>query len=179
MPRFAPRSSGGGYKVTGTNKRERVIELRDIAVVTAMRHGAFEVSGDTRLVVVREADLMLTYRTPFNPLPKLTESMRFDAAVRGKNAYREPYGIEIWQDRRGKVLSIGWQDGNAPVVDGYERGTWEQTLAHIADHKRGAGLCPECPSAVASRRQPLRKVLHGHAGSSDRPKVSGRAGRDG
>lgn len=160
------------------NKLARVAELRDVAVVTAMRHGAFEVSGDTRLVVVREADLMLTYRTPFNPLPKLTESMRFEAALRGKNAHREPYGIEIWQDRRGKVLSVGWRSGSAPVVDSYERGAWEQTLVHIAGHKPGAELCQQCTSAVASRRQPLRKVLHGHSGSSVRPKVSGRASGD-
>jgi hypothetical protein len=144
-------------------KTQRVVALRDLAVVAAMRHGCIEVSGEARLVVLREAGLMIAYRTPFNPLPRLTESMRFEAALRGKSAYREPYGIEIWQERLGKVLSVGWRNLDQPVVDNFEHGLWEQGLADIARHDSNTGLCRKCAVALASRRQPLRGERNGHS----------------
>lgn len=160
-------------------KTERVFRLRDLAVAAAMRHGCFEASGEARLVVLREAGLMLTYRTPFNPLPKMTEEMKFEASLRRKNAWREPYGIEIWQERLGKVLSVGWRPDAAPVIDTYEKGLWEQILAEIARHELDPGLCRKCASAVASRQQPLKGQQHGHTGGRKRAQISGRAGGDG
>jgi hypothetical protein len=153
--------------------------LRDLAVAAAMRYGSFEASGEARLVVMREAGLMIAYRTPFNPLPPLTDSMRFEAAVRGKNAYREPYGIEVWQERLGKVLSIGWRGDNPPVVDQYEYGLWEQTLADIAGHDADPVFCGKSASALTSSRQLPQGEQHGRSGSRKRAQVSGRAGRDG
>jgi len=160
-------------------KTERVLALRDLAVAAAMRHGSFEESGDARLIVLREAGLMVAYRTPFNPLPPLTDRMKFEAALRGKNAYREPYGIEIWQERLGKVLSVGWRDRKPPVVDGYEQGLWEQTLVHIAGHDLDSELCRKCALALASRKQPARGRQHGRSRSRKRSQISGRAGNDG
>ena len=170
MLRFSTAMPGGAtdMAIERTAKSERVAKLRDLAVGAAMRHGSFEVSGEAKLVVLRETGLMVTYRTPFNPLPKLTESMRFEAALRGKSAHREPYGIEIWQEKLGKVLSIGWRGDNAPVVDGYEKGSWEQTLAEIARHDAVSGLCRKCASALASREQPPRGEQDGHSGSRKR-----------
>jgi hypothetical protein len=160
-------------------KTQRIVALRDLAVAAAMRRGGFEESGDTKLVVLREAGLMIIYRTPFNPLPPLTDRMKFDAALRGKGAYREPYGIEIWQDRLGKVLSVGWRDQAPPVVDGYEQGLWEQTLAQITGLELDSGLCRKRASAVASGKQPPRGKHHGHSRGRKRTQISGRAGSDG
>jgi hypothetical protein len=160
-------------------KTQRIEALRDLAVAAAMGRGGFEESGDTKLVVLREAGLMIIYRTPFNPLPAFTDRMKFEAALRGRGAYREPYGIEIWQDKLGKVFSIGWRDGKPVVVDGYEQGVWEQTLAQIAGLELDSGLCRKRASAVASAKQPLRGKQHGHSRNRKRAQISGRAGRDG
>jgi hypothetical protein len=131
-------------------KMNRISDLRDKAVHAAMHHGSFEFSGEARLVVLSDGGLMITYRTPFNPLPKPTENMKLEAALRGRLSLREPYGIEIW-DKRGKVFSVGWR-GNAPlVVDCYERGSWESALAAIALHDLRSGHCSKCALAHAAR----------------------------
>jgi hypothetical protein len=158
---------------------DRVASLRDFAVSAAMRHGRFEASGDARLVILHQAGLMIAYRTPFNPLPKFTEGMKFEAALQGRSALREPYGIEIWDKKHGKVLSVGWRGDAAPVVDGYEHGPWEQTLAAIARHDDASELCGSGASALTSRKQPFRGELNGHAGSRKRTQIPGRAGGDG
>ncbi|MGD0190163.1 MAG: hypothetical protein ABSD74_05445 [Rhizomicrobium sp.] len=160
-------------------KSEQTVSLRNLAVAAAMRYGSFEASGEARLVVMREAGLMIAYRTPFNPLPTLTDSMRFEAAVRGKNAYREPYGIEVWQERLGKVLSIGWRGQNPPVVDHYECGLWEHTLADIAGETADPAFCRKCASALTSGQKPTQGEQHGRPRGRKRAQVSGRAGRDG
>jgi hypothetical protein len=105
--------------------------------------------------------------------------MRFEAAARGKNAYREPYGIEVWQERFGKVLSIGWRGENPPVVDHYECGLWEQTLAGIAGHNADPALCGKRAPALTSGRQLPQGEHHGRSRTRKRAQVSGRAGRDG
>jgi hypothetical protein len=160
-------------------KPKRIMALRDLAVSAAMRRGGFEESGDARLVVLRDAGLMIAYRTPFNPLPPLTDRMKFEAALRGKGAYREPYGVEIWKDKTGKVLSVGWRDQKPPVVDCYEQGLWEQTLAQIAGHEIDLGLSRKRASAVASRKQPPRGKQHGHSRNRKRTQISRSSGRDG
>ena len=157
---------------------ERIAALRDLAVVAAMRHGRFETSGDARLVIVHQDGLMIAYRTPFNPLPRFTETMKYEAAMEGRNALKEPYGIEIWEKRRGKVLSVGWRGAAAPVVDGYRNGAWEETLMAIASDG-DPELCGSCASALASRKQPFRGIAHGHSRSRKRAQVSRRAGGDG
>ena len=158
---------------------ERVVALRDLAVAAAMRRGCFEASGDARLVVLRQAGLMIAYRTPFNPLPRLTERMKFEAALRGKSTHREPYGIEIWQERFGKVLSVGWSGEEPPAVDAYEQGLWERTLAEIAQHGPNSGLCLKRGSALASRHRLARGKQNGHSVSRKRTQISRRAGGDG
>ena len=156
---------------------DRLLALRDMAVESAMRHGVFEASGEAKLVVLRDGGLMIAYRTPFNPLPRLSESMKFEAALRGKAGHREPYGIDVW-DRKGKVLSLGWRDGGVPIVDGYEPGSWERTLANISRHDV-EGLCRKCAAALASRSKPMRGTQDGHSGNRHRTALPGRSGSDG
>jgi len=157
---------------------DRVVALRDLAVAAAMRHGRFEASGDAKLVILHRDGLMIAYRTPFNPLPKFTETMKYEAAMDGRHALKEPYGIEVWEKRRGKVLSIGWRGTAAPVVDGYQDGAWEETLVAIANDG-DSELCGSCTSALASRKQPFREVANGHSRNRKRAQVSRRAGGDG
>jgi hypothetical protein len=112
---------------------DRILVLRDLAVAAAMRCGAFETSGEARLVVFRQASLTIIYRTPFNPLPRMSGAMQYAAATNGRHSLLEPYGIEVWQERLGKVLSIGWRGERPPIVDRYEEGLWEEVLVEIVD----------------------------------------------
>jgi hypothetical protein len=100
--------------------------VRDGAVAAVMRLGRFERSGDVRLTVLRLEKVMIAYRTPFNPLPPLSDQAKYAAVREGKSALLEPYGIDVWQENYGRVLSIGWR-GNGPVViDLYRAGRWER-----------------------------------------------------
>jgi hypothetical protein len=90
-----------------------------------MRFGRFESSGFTRLMVLRRKDVMIAYRTPFNPLPPLSENAKYLAAKEGRTAYLMPYGIDIWRFDTGKVMSLGWHDGQNAVADHYRPGDWE------------------------------------------------------
>jgi len=158
--------------------KARILALRDMAVSAAMRHGVFEASGEARLVVLRDGGLMITWRTPFNPLPRLSESMKFEAALRGRRGHREPYGIDIW-DKNGKVLSVAWRDDTAITIDSYEPGGWERGLTAISRHDIASALCRKCAAALASRRKPMQGTRHGNSGDLNRPPLPGRSGSDG
>ena len=83
----------------------RIEFIRRAAVAAAMRSGRFQASGTARLLVLRKRDVMIAYRTPFNPLPPLSEMAKFLAAREGKTAHLQPYGIDIWQLDIGKVMN--------------------------------------------------------------------------
>jgi hypothetical protein len=107
---------------------ERIDTLRRIAVVAVMRYGRFECSGAARLVVFRRKDVMIAYRTPFNPMPMLSEHAKFIATREGRMAPLLPYGIDVWQLDVGKVMSLGWRDGETAIADLYRPGGWEHLL---------------------------------------------------
>jgi hypothetical protein len=106
----------------------RIEFIRRAAVAAAMRSGRFQASGTARLLVLRKRDVMIAYRTPFNPLPPLSEMAKFLAAREGKTAHLQPYGIDIWQLDIGKVMSLGWRDGGDAIADLYRPGDWENLL---------------------------------------------------
>jgi hypothetical protein len=106
--------------------REYLDRVRDGAVAAVMRNGRFERSGDVRLTVLRLEKLMIAYRTPFNPLPPLSDQAKYTAVREGKSALLEPYGLDIWQENYGRVLSIGWRGNGPVVVDHYRAGRWER-----------------------------------------------------
>lgn len=53
-------------------KRERIAQIQRVAVSAVMRFGKLETSGAAKLAILRKKDLMIAYRTPFNPLPPLS-----------------------------------------------------------------------------------------------------------
>ena len=112
-----------------TSRKTR--ELRDMAVLAVARRGALERSGAASLAILHERGLMIGYHTPFNPLPKMSDSAQYDAACRGKQAAREPYGIEIWLDGAGKVFTAGWTFDSEPHVRLCKRGAWQEVLKNI------------------------------------------------
>jgi len=71
---------------------------------------------------------MIAYRTPFNPMPGLSEHAKFIATREGRMAPLLPYGIDVWQLDVGKVMSLGWRDGEIAVADLYRPGDWEGLL---------------------------------------------------
>ncbi len=125
----------------GTESQARLEAIRDAAVAAVMRYGRFETSGETRLAVLRLEKLMIAYHTPFNPLPPLNERAKYAAAKEGKCALLQPYGIDIWQVNYGRVLSIGWREGAAVVIDLYRSGRWERFLDD--ELIRAAGVMPD------------------------------------
>lgn len=118
---------------------ERIAQIRRAAVAAVMRFGKLESSGAAKLAVFRKKDLMIAYRTPFNPLPPLSETAKYLAAREGRIAHLLPYGIDIWQLDVGKVLSAGWRDGEGTVTDLYRPGDWEGILGI-----RAPKVTPKC-----------------------------------
>jgi len=106
--------------------RTHLDRMRDAAVDAVMRHGRFERSGDVRLAVLRVGKVMVAYRTPFNPLPRMSGLAKYTAVREGKSALLEPYGIDVWQENYGRVLSLGWRGKEPVVVDLYRAGRWER-----------------------------------------------------
>lgn len=127
-------SGNGGEKQMKRDaaRRVQIQRLRDYAVAVVMNYGRFETSGAARLAVFRSSNLMIAYHTPFNPLPSLDDQAKYFAAQEGRIAHLLPYGIDIWQLDVGKVLSMGWRDGEPPVVDIFRTGKWE----HLFDSPR-------------------------------------------
>jgi hypothetical protein len=112
---------------------KNVRELRDMAVLAVSRRGALERSGEASLAILHEQGLMIGYHTPFNPLPKMSDSARYDAALQHKQTTRAPYGIEIWLDGAGKVFSAGWAMDGEPQVKLCRSGGWQEVLRNIAN----------------------------------------------
>lgn len=155
--------------------RQDANRICDAAVRLAMDYGNFEKSGDARLIVLRQWGLMIGYHTPFNPLPRLTDEMRYLAAQEGRTAHLQPYGINIWQEDVGKVFSAGWGKGRTLQIDVHRAGGWHDVFEVMAalgecDHRtdrmaRMASLRqqarPAAPAAKASprRNQPKRRAL--------------------
>lgn len=149
-------------------KKERIREIQRAAVSAVMRFGKLESSGAVKLAIFRKKDLMIAYRTPFNPLPPLSETTKYLAAKEGRFGYLLPYGIDIWQLDVGKVLSAGWRDGEPVVADLYRPGQWENILGIRA----GKSL-PKCGSAHSSRKPAdLQTMPVAKIGSARRSKIA-------
>jgi hypothetical protein len=105
----------------------------DLAVFAVMNQGTFETSGAAKLAVLRRSGLMIAYHTPFNPLPPMSEELKYLAAMDGRTAHLQPYGIDIWYEGLGKVFRAGWRPGEAVSVDFYRSGEWENLFDAIVN----------------------------------------------
>jgi hypothetical protein len=126
--------------------RDRICALRDLAMTAVMQRGRIEPSGGARLAVLKEGGLMIGYRTPFNPLPRIADSAKYEAAAAGKNHWCDAYAIDIWLEDVGKVFSVGWGLDEELRVRRCKPGPWQTTLETIAaapkfeDMNRSEGL---------------------------------------
>jgi len=108
-----------------------------------MQYGAFEQSGDARLIVLRKNKLLLVYSTPFNPIPVVMEGATPHSAARPRQ-----YSLQIWQDERGKVFSANWDIYGTEVISLCRNGPWRSALREIGR-----------PQAVAAPSQPQSQTL--------------------
>jgi hypothetical protein len=133
-----------------SGKRDRAIELRDLALHIIHSRGTWEeipVRGGApmRMLGFRDGDLRILFRTPFQAIPAAPPLMQYVAAMLG----RDPrinllYGLDIWC--KGKVLNIEWADDGALTVVSYKSGEWERELRRLA----GADVPPLPPVAARS-----------------------------
>jgi hypothetical protein len=75
-------------------------------------------------------DVKILLRTPFQPLPPLSQSMRYQYAVLGGQE-NLPYGLDIWFARK-KVLNVEWNDEGLIQIGSYRPGEWEGQLSSFA-----------------------------------------------
>ena len=100
-------------------KRDRAIELRDLALAVVKARGTMvPPSGKRASVLTFSKDgLTVFYRTPFQQLPE-------------GNTKNLPYGLDIWRGR--KVMNIEWADDGRVDVVSYRQGPWERELEALA-----------------------------------------------
>jgi hypothetical protein len=130
----------------------KIGELRDLAVQAVMRFGELEQSGNARLAVVRQAGLMIGYRTPFNPLPQPNDGAKYEAALEGKRFWHARYGIDVWLEDAGKVFSAAWNSGGEIDTRLYKPGSWQNTLLSLAS-RRETPVEPYAHSKILPRKR--------------------------
>lgn len=110
--------------VASSDNRALAIQDRLLPLVRA--GGKLEVQqGLVRLVVLKQAPLLIHHWTPFNDLqPGEASSPGYRHAVERQHAAPDlPYGLGVWHGV--KVLNILWaNDGRFEVVS-FVRGAWE------------------------------------------------------
>jgi hypothetical protein len=112
-------------------KRDRAIELRDIALRVVRQRGTWEPVGPSmRMLSFRDGDLGISLRTPFQRLSEPPASVRYVAALSGQDASNLPCGLDVWCPK--KVLNIEWADDGRVLVVSLKRGDWEQRLSALA-----------------------------------------------
>jgi hypothetical protein len=114
-------------------RNDRVFAARDLGVRLAReRGGAESISGsDCRLLVARIGDLMLAFRTPFQPLPADPPAPSYQAALVAAGKQTKGYGLDIWFRGR-KVLNLEWDEPDDLDVRSYKPGPWEEAMsAHL------------------------------------------------
>ena len=117
--------------------------LCDQAVAAVMARGRFELSGEVRLMVLRQAGLMILYRTPFNPLPKAMGD----------------YGIEMRDDTAGKVFSAYWERGGALTVTHFKPGPWQAALGAMTAIPVARRRTGEALGALERENRALKRTI--------------------
>lgn len=116
-------------------KRERAIELRNVAVAVVKAHGIWTAgavhNGPKALWFHDQArGIHMTYRTPFISLPEPSDKIIHKAAIHGEPLKPTlPYGLDIWAPE--KVLSVAWSDEGDFEMIGYKPGDWEKRLLEL------------------------------------------------
>ena len=123
-------------------KRDRAIQLRDLALEIIASDGRWEAHTDKagrtwRSLTYRGQGWSIGYRSPFQPRPGASESMKYAAALlKIERRDNLPFGLDIWAPN--KVLNIEWDESGNIVVVSYKPGMWEEALEQW-EHKRAVG----------------------------------------
>ena len=93
-----------------STKIVRALALRDAALTVLRRSGAWATVGSARaasgagqmkLLSARLGTLEISYRTPFQRLPKAGDLMKHRAAQQGLTVSRNlPYGLDVWTPKK-------------------------------------------------------------------------------
>jgi len=114
-------------------KRDRAIELRDLALTLVKARGGWQEGGGPKSFEYRVASLTVAHRSPFQKLPALGGDVVRAARAHGRMAKNNlPHGLDIWWRPDGKVLNVEWSDNGEVIVVGYKPGLWEQELERLA-----------------------------------------------
>ena len=71
-------------------------------------------------------DLLILHRTPFQKLLKLSEEMKYLAALRGDRPADKRYSLDIWHGK--KVFGVEWNDAQETEVRAFRQGEWVDKL---------------------------------------------------
>jgi hypothetical protein len=113
----------------------RVNDLRDAALKLIKAFGQWEAvtltTGELYFQTANVGLLRLSYRTPFQKLPRASERLRYLAAIRELEIPENlPYGLDFWSGK--KVLNTEWNESETRIVS-FRRGQWESELLAAAD----------------------------------------------
>ncbi len=104
----------------------RALAIRDHLLPLVRAGGRLEVQqGLVRLVVLKQAPLLIHHWTPFNDLqPGEASSPGYRHAVERQHASPDlPYGLGVWHGV--KVLNVLWANDGRFEVASFVRGAWE------------------------------------------------------
>ena len=78
----------------------------------------------------------IVLRTPFQRLPELDGRVIKQAVLYGLRPTKNlPYGLDIWELGRGKVLNLEWALNGRPELVSFKRGDWERKVLEIGTAK--------------------------------------------
>ena len=112
-------------------KLARIKSIRAAALRAVEEIGSWhQVRMGNRDLAMRGAeigDVSISYRTPFQPLPPLSQLMRYQKKKFGGKE-NLPYGLDIWFAHK-KVLNVEWNDEGLIRIISYRPGEWEDQLS--------------------------------------------------
>jgi len=119
-------------KVSRTNQ---ALALRDAAIVWLRRAGQNEPHpGGYRYLTWRSEEFTLLLRTPFQRVPGFSGKDHRIAAMHGVRLPKQyGYGLDIWRQGSGKVLTLEWEADGTVGLRSFRRGTWEGEIFLLAE----------------------------------------------
>jgi hypothetical protein len=123
------RAAWGPAMTVGDKRLARATALRDLALQAIRARGAWEKAGPTNLMMLRDGEIMVSYRTPFQRLPQLSQKTRYYLALLG-GPKPLPFGLDLWH-RRKKALGIEWDEDGPVALVSFSPGDWEAELEQL------------------------------------------------
>jgi hypothetical protein len=111
-------------------KLARALEIRANVLRVLPGLGEWRGEGKNRHLGAKIGSISVSYRTPFQALPKVPEQLRYmQALLGGKDNL--PYGLDVWTPEK-KVLNLEWDDAGTVEIVSFKPGEWEGALAIAA-----------------------------------------------